>query len=134
MSDFLEHADLRVGMTVGPARYAVEQPAIDAYRAAVAGGAGTNAEGGASTAPATFAAVYTRPALDLLPAPPGGVHAKQRYEFHGDVRAGDVVLTELTITAKYVKRGRKYVEMRTVSRSERTGRVAVGEITRIWAR
>lgn len=131
MSDVLEHADLHVGMTAGPARYAVEQRAIDAYRTAVACGARTDT---APTAPPTFAAVYTRPALDLLPAPPGGVHAKQRYAFHGDVRAGDVILTELTVTATYVKRGRKYVEMRTVSRSERAGTVAVGEITRIWAR
>lgn len=45
--------------------------------------------------------------------PPGGVLARQEYEVTRRLKLGEVVRTESSIAAKYEKKGRRYVELRS---------------------
>jgi hypothetical protein len=95
---------------------------------------GDFARADADVAPPTLAALYIRPAMNALRNPPGGIHAKQRFDFRRPVRIGDALGTVLTVREKFERKGRRYVVAETVTRNQEGEIVTVGLITFIWGR
>lgn len=85
----------------------------------------TASEWGGIIAPCTAAQLYggarakgSRPGEGGRKAPPGGVHAKQYYEFHHPARVGDTLTCKTTVADKYIKRERKYIVQETVTTNQ----------------
>jgi hypothetical protein len=85
--------------------------------------------------PAAFAFVYTSEAVLALmpPKAEGGIHAKQAFTFGAAVHVGDTLQTELFVHDKYLKRGRRYVELCTRTVNQHGAVVLEGLRTTIWA-
>jgi hypothetical protein len=66
------------------------------------------------------------------PRPGGMIYGKQWFRFGVPPRVGDVLTTRLTVQAKYVKRGRRVVELATTTRNQRGEPVADGLRTVVW--
>ncbi|EZP79328.1 bifunctional enoyl-CoA hydratase/phosphate acetyltransferase [Novosphingobium resinovorum] len=127
------YADLTVGAKFPeqPARYVVTQAAVDAYRE-IGGATGPVNAGEIDIAPPTLAAVYIRPAQNALNGPPGGIHAKQRFEFLVPVEVGDTLDTVLEVRELYERNGRNFVVSETVTTNQHGAKVCVGRITQVW--
>jgi 3-hydroxybutyryl-CoA dehydratase len=91
-------------------------------------------EPGISTAPPTLAALWTLPGAycTALTLPVGTIHARQSYRFLRTVVPGNVLYTRLQVAHKYVKRGRKYLVLGTVSTDAHGEVVVEGRATLIW--
>jgi acyl dehydratase len=131
MTPYRRYADLKLGDTFSevPAVYEVTQSTVDAYRA-IGGGRAASGEG--HHAPPTLAAVFIRPAQNALNGPPGGIHAKQRFEFHSLVRVGDQLRTLLEIRELYERNGRRFVVSETRTTDHHGTLVCRGLITQVW--
>ena len=137
MAEYVKYDALEVGAVFPdpPAMFRVTDAVVDLYLAATADDNPVHARTGgdiARPAPPTLAAVYIRGALMALPAPPGGVHAKQRFTFHRPARVGDTLGTTVRIVEKYVKKGHNYVIMETTTQNQHGDTVTTGRMTRIW--
>jgi 3-hydroxybutyryl-CoA dehydratase len=85
-------------------------------------------------APPTMAAVYTIRAFRQVPAPPGGIHAKQQFHFYQPALAGDWLTTLVEIIDKYIKREKKYVVMTGRTVNQNGDLIVTAKMTRIWAK
>jgi acyl dehydratase len=85
-------------------------------------------------APPTMAAVFVLEAFKSVPSPPGGVHAKQNFDFFNPVKDGDLLRTSVEIVNKYIKRNRKYVEMISETYNQRNELIVKSQMTRIWSK
>lgn len=134
MSGFRRYADLRVGSRFPdqPARYEVTAETVAGYRSIASGSASGADADGSDVAPPTLAAVYIRPAQNALNGPPGGIHAKQQFDFLAAVRIGDSLETQLEVRELYERNGRSYVVSETVTRNQRGAVVCKGLITQVW--
>ena len=95
MSGYRRYADLRVGSRFPsqPARYDMTAETVAAYRSIALGSSPVGDAAKSDVAPPTLAAVYIRPAQNALNGPPGGIHAKQQFEFFAAVKIGDTLET-----------------------------------------
>ena len=137
MSEFVAYEDLCVGRELAKVTQTVRHAEVERYRLACGCAVASSAEvlfDGRVPVPPTYAAIFARAALEQLPAPPGGVHAKQQYTFREPLFVGDVVTTGVRIIDKYEKRGRHYVVMKTSSCNQTGIVVITGLATRIWSR
>ena len=132
MTGFTRYAELRVGARFPdtPARYTVTAQAVADYRAIETGAPGPAAA--AEVASPTLAAVYIRPAQNALNGPPGGIHAKQQFDFFAPVRVGDTLDTMLEVRELYERNGRRYVVSETETRNQAGTIVCIGRITQLW--
>ena len=132
MSGFRRYADLRVGSRFPdqPARYDVTAGTVAAYRS-IALGSPSDADE-SDIAPPTLAAVYIRPAQNALNGPPGGIHAKQQFDFFAAVKIGDTLETQLEVRELYERNDRRYVVSETVTRNQLGVVVCKGLITQVW--
>ena len=134
MSEYRRYADLHVGARFPeqPARYDVTAQAVADYRsiALISPSDGDTAD--SEVAPPTLAAVYIRPAQNALKGPPGGIHAKQQFDFFAVVRIGDTLDTVLEVRELYERNGKKYVVSETTSRNQLGTIVCKGLITQVW--
>ena len=69
--------------------------------------------GGVIGQPALVAILIFRLYNVRYPTLPGGIHAKQEFEFHRPLRPGMSIAISGRIAEKYMKRGRKYVVTET---------------------
>lgn len=131
MTTFRHYADLQVGQRFPdePARYEVLPDVVNAYRT-LAGGEPD--EKNFNIAPPTLAAVYIRPAQNALNGPPGGIHAKQRFEFLKSVAVGDTLESILEIKELFERNGRSFVVSETRTTNQNGVLVCVGLITQVW--
>ncbi|WP_159872150.1 MaoC family dehydratase [Novosphingobium sp. 9U] len=106
----------------------MKQEVVDAYREI---GGGT-ASADATIAPPTLAAVYIRPAQNALNGPPGGIHAKQRFEFRVPVKVGDTLDTVLEVQELYERNGRNFVVSETRTTNQDGAVVCIGRLTQVW--
>lgn len=140
MTEYVLYDDLEVGQEFPPVEFRVTDDVIDRYIEATEDGSplysreGSTESGSRRPAPPTLAAVYIRPALMTVPSPPGGIHARQRYEFHCPVFSGDVLVTKTRILDKYLKKEWKYVVMETITTNQDGQPVTTGRMVRIWAK
>lgn len=90
---------------------------------------------GAPIAPPSIAFIFLTEAIQaLMPnRAPGGVHARQTLRFLAPIHVGDTLGTRLTVTGKYLKRERKYVEMETVTHNQHGEKVLEAFRVTIWA-
>jgi hypothetical protein len=131
MTTFRDYADLHVGARFPdePARYAVTADVVNAYRTL---GGGDSAGESSNIAPPTIAAVYIRPAQNALNGPPGGIHAKQKFEFLKSVTVGDRLETVLEIKELFERNGRRFVVSETRTTNQNNVLVCIGLITQVW--
>lgn len=134
MSGFRRYADLRVGSRFPdqPARYDVTAETVEGYRSIALGSAPVANANQSDVAPPTLAAVYIRPAQNALNGPPGGIHAKQQFDFLAAVKIGDSLETQLEVRELYERNGRRYVVSETVTRNQQGVVVCRGLITQVW--
>lgn len=134
MSEFRRYADLHVGARFPeqPARYEVTGQAVADYRSIALGAKSKGSAATGEVAPPTLAAVYIRPAQNALNGPPGGIHAKQQFDFFAAVRVGDTLETVLEVRELYERHGRKYVVSETVTHNQMGAVVCKGLITQLW--
>ncbi|MDQ1002664.1 acyl dehydratase [Neobacillus niacini] len=85
-------------------------------------------------APPTMAAIYVMEAFKNIPAPPGGIHAKQMFEFIKPTMAGDLLRTSVVVVDKYIKRNKKYVEMASETLNQEGDIIVKSLMTRIWSK
>ena len=134
MSGFRRYADLRVGSRFPdqPARYDVMAETVAAYRSIALGSPSVADPPEGDVAPPTLAAVYIRPAQNALNGPPGGIHAKQQFDFFAAVKIGDTLETQLEVRELYERNDRRYVVSETVTRNQLGVVVCKGLITQVW--
>jgi len=128
--------DIALGQSFpdSPARFEVTADVIEDYAALSRDAVVDGAESpfGSEEVSPTLAAVFIRPAQNALNGPPGGVHAKQRFQFHHPVRRGDILLTSLVAREKYERKGRRYLVSETTTVNQDQVVVTTGFITQIW--
>ena len=134
MSEYRRYADLHVGARFPeqPARYDVTAHAVADYRSIALESPSDGDTADSEVAPPTLAAVYIRPAQNALKGPPGGIHAKQQFDFFAAVRIGDTLDTVLEVRELYERNGKKYVVSETTSRNQQGTIVCKGLITQVW--
>jgi 3-hydroxybutyryl-CoA dehydratase len=64
--------------------------------------------------------------------PPGIIHAKQRYKFYSPTRPGEELLTQAKVIDKYVKRGKKYVVIQSLTLNRQGEKKVESTATLIW--
>jgi hypothetical protein len=79
------------------------------------------ASGNVAYAPPSLAFIYlTECTQDLMPnRAQGGVHARQELTFGVPIKVGDHLSTRMTVSNKYIKRERRYVEITTETRNQK---------------
>jgi len=118
--------DIEEGLVLPSRTYTIDQQEVAAYRTSL--GLPTTGE-----VPPTFVVLLLREMRNMLPAPPGGIHAGQQFEFHQPMHVGDLIEVTSTVTEKYVRNGRRNVVIST--EFMRGGEsVTRGTARRIWAR
>lgn len=134
MSEYRRYADLVVGarFPAQPARFDVTAQAVAQYRAIALGSQSGGKVVDLAVAPPTMAAVYIRPAQNALNGPPGGIHAKQQFDFFSPVRIGDTLETVLEVRELYERNGRRFVVSETVTHNLLGAIVCKGLITQVW--
>ena len=134
MSNFRRYADLRVGSRFPEqaACYQVTAQAVADYRAIAMGEHATRDAVTPDVAPPTLAAVYIRAAQNALNGPPGGIHAKQQFDFFAPVKVGDTLETMLEVRELYERNDKRYVLSETVTRNQKGVIVCKGLITQVW--
>jgi 3-hydroxybutyryl-CoA dehydratase len=98
-------------------------------------GADTQAVYGKPIAPPSIAFIFLTECIQaLMPnRAPGGVHARQTLRFLAPIHVGDTLSTSLTVVRKYLKRERRYVELRSMTRNQRGEEVLEAFRVTIWA-
>jgi acyl dehydratase len=134
MPDWRSYDEFHVGDSFpeAPYRYVVSAGAAGDLRTLTARARGGEPRAEREVAPPMLAAIYIRGAQNALRGPPGGIHAKQRFQFLGPVRVGDALETTLVVKDKYEKKGRRYVVSETRTINQRGEEVTRGEIVSIW--
>jgi len=134
MPDWRSYDELQVGdrFPEPPFCYVVSAAAVSDLRALTAAARGADAPTEFEFAPPMLAAIYIRGAQNALRGPPGGIHAKQRFQFLKPVAVGDTLETTLTVTDKYERKGRRYVVSETLTVNQHGDEVTRGEIVSIW--
>jgi len=137
----LVYEELQVGQRFKPSTYTLTKETISKYAEAVEDynplyldeeQARKSSFQGIIAHPTT-AAIYSLNAIMTEgEMPPGGIHAKQYFEFHAPVRPGDTLTTTATVIEKYIKRERKYVVFETVTLNQKGEKVVTGRMTAIW--
>jgi acyl dehydratase len=133
---YRKYDDLRIGQIFPdqPAVFHIDETCIQGFRDVLRSAARAEVASHGDVAPPMLAAVYIRPAQNALKGPPGGVHAKQAFQFHSPVRAGDILSTTLEVLEKYDRKGRRYLVSGTRTTNQHGTVVATGRIVSIWGR
>jgi acyl dehydratase len=131
MTGHRRYSELSVGARFPPkpARYEVTAEVVREYRA-IAGAAAD----GTDIAPPTLAAIFIRPAQNALNGPPGGIHAKQEFQFSGPVVVGDRLDTLLEVRELFERKGKRFVVSETRTVNQNGALVCTGLITQVWGR
>lgn len=135
--------DAYVGMEFPSVTYELTQETVSKYAEAVEDdnplyrdeAMAAQSEFGGLIAPPTIAAIFVLDAINRsAKRAPGGVHAKQEFEFLAPARPGDILTTTAKIIDKYLKKERRYTIFETETRNARGELVVRGKMTTIWAR
>lgn len=69
---------------------------------------------------------------NVPPRPPGMMYGKQGLRFGSPARVGDTLTTRMTVHDKFLRRGRRVVELATITTNQRGETVLEGLRTVIW--
>lgn len=107
------YADIRVGEELEPVSVEVTEEMIKDYGELLDDRNTYYAEntdfGGPIGHPSLASLLAFKPFDKRYPPEPGGIHAKQEFEFHNPIRPGVMTRISGKIVDKYEKRGRKYI-------------------------
>lgn len=135
--------DLEVGAVFGPFEYHLKEETIAEYLRALgiedpiyieekeAKKQGFNGK----IVPNTIATIYFMDSMNkaFSKRPPGGIHARQMFQFVNACMVGNTLATTLRITGKYIKKERKYVAIEGVTKNEEGEIIATESSIVIWA-
>jgi hypothetical protein len=128
----LDWDTLRVGDPVGPYTYAVEPAVVEALRSAIGDRELLEVDG----EPVAPAALLTFPFLQLVEAayepPPGVIHAVQEFDLMAPVRVGATLTCVGSVTAKFLRRDRRYYTVSAEATDDRGIRVARSRTTGVY--
>lgn len=134
--------EIEIGHTFSPLLYPISQELIRKYVDTVGDGDPLHRDAsyaelrgyGGIVAPPTIAALYILKAYrtDSIP-PPGGVHLRQRFKFHRPIRAGDILRVQARVVDKYVKKGRQFLVIESLSQNQDGEDVVWSESISFWA-
>jgi len=84
-------------------------------------------------APPTIASLFVLKAYrtDWIP-PPGGIHLKQKFKFHGPLRPGDILTVQAKLTHKVEKKGNCYLTFASDSQNQKGEIVVWSESISVW--
>jgi 3-hydroxybutyryl-CoA dehydratase len=84
-------------------------------------------------APPTLASLFVLKAYrtDWIP-PPGGIHLKQTFKFHGPLRPGDILTVQAELTQKVETRGNWYLTFNSHAKNQNGETVVWSESTSVW--
>jgi 3-hydroxybutyryl-CoA dehydratase len=84
-------------------------------------------------APPTLASLFVLKAYrtDWTP-PPGGIHVKQKFKFHGPLCPGDILTVQAKLTQKVETKGNWYLTIVSYSRNQNGEIVVWSESTSVW--
>jgi len=104
-------SDLPVGRSFRPLAFQVTKQLVDEFMDTVGDRNPLYSAEGTSIAPPGFAAIYARLSyLQDHTMPPGGVLAKQEFEFHNSTRVGETIyITAKVIESRFDEKQRKRV-------------------------
>jgi hypothetical protein len=119
--------EIEVGSVLPSRSYIVEADDVADYRASLG-------LPESSVVPPMFCVILLKEMRKLLPAPPGGIHAEQRFTFHAPMQVGDRIDVTSTIVEKYVRNERRNVVISTEFTRAGGRLVARGTARRLWAR
>jgi hypothetical protein len=118
--------DIETGTVLPSADIRIEADAVRDYRAAL------GLPEADDTVPPMYCVILMKELREYLPAPPGGIHAQQQFEFVEPMNVGDLITVESTISEKFLKNERRNVLITTTFTHE--GQLLVrGTGRRIWA-
>ncbi|OGW17898.1 MAG: hypothetical protein A3G93_09115 [Nitrospinae bacterium RIFCSPLOWO2_12_FULL_45_22] len=136
----LVYDELEVGRKFKPATYTLTKETIGKYAEAVEdrnplyldeAQAKNSAFKGLISHPTTAAIYSLASIMTEGEMPPGGIHAKQFFEFHTPARPGDALTTTATVVDKYIKREKKYVVFETTTVNQKGEKIVTGKMTAI---
>jgi acyl dehydratase len=84
-------------------------------------------------APPAIASLFVLKAYrtDWTP-PPGGIHLKQKFKFHGPLRPGDILTVQAELTQKVETRGNWYLTFDSHAKNQNGEIVVWSESTSVW--
>lgn len=92
-------------------------------------------EFGGPVAHPTTASIYILKAYKVgVTSPPGGVHAKQKFEFISPTRPGETLQIKAKVVDKYIKRERRYVVIESLAVNQDGEPKVKSLMTVIWAK
>ncbi len=123
---------INVGTCYGDYAWRASRERADDWRAAI--GERTPEGADADTFPAGLLGVMFSNYMEArVPPRPGGmIYGKQTLRFGEHPRVGDVLTTRMTVTAKYMKRDRRVVELATTTVNQRGQHVLDGVRIVVW--
>lgn len=134
--------DLDVGHEFKPCEYTMTEETIRKYAEAIADQnplyndqeAAKKSPYGNIIAPPTSAAIYSISAYKTEgKTPPGGIHARQKFEFVKPVFPGDRLKVTARVKDKFIKKERKYVILDVTTANQKGEVVVRSEMTAIWS-
>ncbi|TAK34294.1 MAG: hypothetical protein EPO21_10125 [Chloroflexota bacterium] len=140
---YINWADMAPGHVLEPFVWRVGPQEMSAYVEAVEDGAvagvrivGERAASGSPVAPPMLAAVYCLRSFvpDGLELPPGGIHLRQRFDFHAVVLAGDTLTTTATVEQCRPRGDKIWVTLSTNTVNQDGIQVATSRFTGVWPR
>ena len=132
-ASILRFDDLLVGQCFGDFDWPATRQLAEGWRLAMAEDAPGDPEL-ADAFPAGLLLIMFSNYMDAMvpPRPPGMIYGKQALRFGALARSGDTLTTRMTVHAKYWKRERRVVELRTVTTNQRGETVLEGLRTVVW--
>jgi len=134
--------DMVVGREFKPYEYTMTKETIRKYAEAIADKnplyndeeAAKESPYGSIIAPPTSAAIYSISAYKTEgKTPPGGIHARQKFEFVKPVLPGDRLEIIARVKDKFIKKERKYVILDVTTTNQKGEVVVRSEMTAIWS-
>lgn len=131
LSELLTYERIEIGTSLGAYETCVDADALALWRSIYGDDVGGNSD---MVPPDMISAIVMAAQLELTnPHPDGGLHAGQHYVLHYRPRVGDVLSTTSTPVSKEIRKGRRWVKMKTETQDQNGRLVYETTLTLIWA-
>lgn len=131
LPELLTFDRIEIGKPLGFHESRIDRAMLDRWRSVYGDDVGGNSD---TAPPDMVSGIVMAAQLELTnPHPDGGLHAGQHYVLHRRPVLGDVLRTSSVPLSKEVRKGRRWVRMRTETRDQQDRLVYETVLTIIWA-
>lgn len=131
LPELLTFDRIEIGRSLGFHESIIDQAALDRWRAVYGDDVGGNTD---AAPPDMVSGIVMAAQLELTnPHPDGGLHAGQQYVLHRRPVIGDTLRTSSVPLSKEVRKGRRWVRMKTETSDQQDRLVYEAVLTMIWA-